>query len=158
MGFVVERLHVAEAGLEREIKDRRRRWHSRSHRARVWFDRELREMHRRLRPSIPAYVLEGNVLNLLTAPVRTAATTFSSTTATRTVIDVTSCPCVTRCDLPCLDRIGTNHRTAMSQRDRDVILTSIRMVSIALMESFPQAERVLTFQTGGSNGEGIDEA
>jgi hypothetical protein len=30
---------------------------------------ELREIHRKLRPSIPAYVLGGNVLNLLTAPV-----------------------------------------------------------------------------------------
>ena len=40
-----------------------------THRGRVWFDRELREAHRRLRQSIPAYVLEGNVLSLLTAPV-----------------------------------------------------------------------------------------
>jgi hypothetical protein len=35
----------------------------------VWFDQELREAHRKLRQSIPAYVLEGNVLSLLTAPV-----------------------------------------------------------------------------------------
>jgi hypothetical protein len=35
----------------------------------VWFDRELREAHQRLRQSIPLYVLEGNLLSLLTAPV-----------------------------------------------------------------------------------------
>jgi len=38
-------------------------------RGRVWFDRELREAHRRLRQGIPAYILEGNFLSLLTAPV-----------------------------------------------------------------------------------------
>ena len=42
---------------------------SRVRRGRVWFDKELREAHRRLRQSIPAYVLGGNVLSILTAPV-----------------------------------------------------------------------------------------
>jgi hypothetical protein len=35
----------------------------------VWFDQELRESHRRLRQSIPAYIREGDLLSLLTAPV-----------------------------------------------------------------------------------------
>jgi hypothetical protein len=35
----------------------------------VWFDRELRETHRKLRQSIPAYIFEGNLLSLLTAPI-----------------------------------------------------------------------------------------
>ncbi len=65
----VDRVHDAEADLEREIKGRRRRWQYRAHRGRVWFDRELREAHRRLRQSIPAYILEGSVFSLLTAPV-----------------------------------------------------------------------------------------
>jgi hypothetical protein len=65
----VERIRDAEADLEREIKDRQQRWQYRVHRGRVWFDRELRETHRRLRQSIPAYVLEGDLLSLLTAPV-----------------------------------------------------------------------------------------
>ena len=52
-----------------EVKRPSGRRQSRLHRARVWFDRELREAHRRLRQSIPAYVLEGDVLSLLTAPV-----------------------------------------------------------------------------------------
>jgi hypothetical protein len=55
--------------VERWIKDRRRRRQRRLHRARVWFDRELREAHRRLRQGIPAYVRQGNVFSLLTAPV-----------------------------------------------------------------------------------------
>jgi hypothetical protein len=69
MGGVVDRIRVVQADLEREINTRQRRWEYRAHRGRVWFDRELRAAHRRLRQSIPAYVLEGNVLSLLTAPV-----------------------------------------------------------------------------------------
>jgi hypothetical protein len=65
----VERIRDAEEDLEREIKARQHRWQYRVHRGRVWFDRELREAHRRLRQSIPAYVLDGDLLSLLTAPV-----------------------------------------------------------------------------------------
>jgi hypothetical protein len=69
MARVVRRIRVTEADLRREIKDRRRRCHYRAHRGRVWFDREVREAHRRLRQSIPSYLRVGNVLSLLTAPV-----------------------------------------------------------------------------------------
>ena len=69
VGRVVDGVRGAEAELEREIRDRRRRWQRRVQRGRVWFDRELRAAHRRLRQSIPAYILEGNVLSLLTAQV-----------------------------------------------------------------------------------------
>jgi hypothetical protein len=65
----VDRIRDVEAGLERQLKHERRQWQHRARRGRVWFDRELREAHRRLRQSIPAYILEGNVLSLLTAPV-----------------------------------------------------------------------------------------
>ena len=65
----VDRLHDAEEDLKREAKDQQRRWQYRVHRGRVWFDKELRETHRKLRQSIPAYILEGNLLSLLTAPV-----------------------------------------------------------------------------------------
>jgi hypothetical protein len=37
--------------------------------ARVWLDLELREAHRRFRQGIPAYLREGNMFSLLTAPV-----------------------------------------------------------------------------------------
>ena len=46
-----------------------RRWQYRVRRGRVWFDKELREAHRKLRQSIPAYILEGSLLSLLTAPI-----------------------------------------------------------------------------------------
>lgn len=66
--FVV-RLHDAEDDLKRKVKDQQRRWQDRAHRGRVWFDKELRETHRRLRQSIPAYILEGSLISLLTAPI-----------------------------------------------------------------------------------------
>jgi hypothetical protein len=64
-----DRIRDAEAELKRELEHGRRRLQYRASRGRIWFDRELREAHRRLRQSIPAYVLEGNILSLLTAPV-----------------------------------------------------------------------------------------
>ena len=66
---LVDRIHDAEEHLKREAKDQQRRWQYRVHRGRVWFDKELRKTHRRLRQSIPAYILEGDLLSLLTAPV-----------------------------------------------------------------------------------------
>ena len=65
----VERIRDAEDELEHGIRDRQHRWRSRVHRGRVWFDRELRQAHRRMRQSIPAYVLEGGIRSLLIAPV-----------------------------------------------------------------------------------------
>jgi hypothetical protein len=55
--------------MKREIRTRQRRWQDRARRGRVWFDRELRDAHRRLRQSIPAYVLGSDIPSLLTAPV-----------------------------------------------------------------------------------------
>lgn len=52
-----------------EVLEQRRRWRRRVRRGRVWLDRELLEAHRRLRQSIPDYIREGSLLNLLTAPV-----------------------------------------------------------------------------------------
>lgn len=65
----VDRIHDAEEHLKREAKDQQRRWQYRVRRGRVWFDKELRETHRRLRQSTPAYILEGDLLSLLTAPI-----------------------------------------------------------------------------------------
>lgn len=68
-GRYVDRVREAAVDFECEIDSERHRFERRVQRGRVWFDRELREAHRRLRQSIPAYILEGNVLSLLTAPV-----------------------------------------------------------------------------------------
>ena len=65
----VERLHDAELDLRHQVERRRRRWHERMYRGRVWFNQELRAQHRRLRQSIPAYIREANPFSLLTAPV-----------------------------------------------------------------------------------------
>jgi hypothetical protein len=64
-----DRIHDAEEHLKREAKDQQRRWQYRVRRGRVWFDKELRETHRRLRQSIPAYIREGDLLSLLTSPI-----------------------------------------------------------------------------------------
>ena len=53
----------------RATPGQQRRWQYRVRRGRVWFDKELREAHRKLRQSIPAYILEGSLLSLLTAPI-----------------------------------------------------------------------------------------
>ena len=65
----VDRLRDAEDDLTRDVESQQHRWEHRVRRGRVWFDKELRETHRRLRQGIPAYVLRGNLLSLLTAPV-----------------------------------------------------------------------------------------
>jgi hypothetical protein len=66
---IVERLHEAEEDLQREVREQQRRWRYQVHRGRVWFDKEARDAHRRLKQSIPAYIREGSLLSLLTAPV-----------------------------------------------------------------------------------------
>lgn len=66
---ISERLREAEQDLAREVEEQAARWHYRVHRGRVWFDKERRHAHRRLKQSIPAYIREGSLLSLLTAPV-----------------------------------------------------------------------------------------
>jgi hypothetical protein len=66
---VVEHLLDVEEDLTREVEERQKRWHYRVRRGHAWFDEELRQAHRRLRQSIPAYIRDSNVLSLVTAPV-----------------------------------------------------------------------------------------
>jgi hypothetical protein len=66
---IVERLRDAEEDLKREVDEQQRRWRYQRRRGRVWFDKELRDAHRRLRQSIPAYIREGSLRSLLTAPI-----------------------------------------------------------------------------------------
>ena len=63
---IVERLREAEEDLASEVEEQQQRWHYRIHHGRVRFDQELRQAHRRLKQSIPAYIREGSVLSLLT--------------------------------------------------------------------------------------------
>jgi len=55
--------------VRRDVAAQRQRWRYRIHRGRVRFDAEVREAHRRLRQSIPAYLIGANYYSLLTAPV-----------------------------------------------------------------------------------------
>lgn len=55
--------------LRRDVAQQRERWRYRIHRGRVRFDAEVREAHRRLKQSIPAYLIGANYFSLLTAPV-----------------------------------------------------------------------------------------
>jgi hypothetical protein len=66
---IVERLRDAEEDLKREVDEQQERWQYQVHRGRVWFDKELRDTHRHLKQSIPAYIRHGSLLSLLTAPV-----------------------------------------------------------------------------------------
>jgi hypothetical protein len=66
---IVERLRDAEEDLKREVDEQQQRWQYQVHRWRVWFDKEVRDAHRRLKQCIPAYIREGSLLSLLTAPV-----------------------------------------------------------------------------------------
>ncbi|MEQ1898987.1 MAG: hypothetical protein ABL971_16590 [Vicinamibacterales bacterium] len=66
---IVARLRDAEEDLLGEVEAQQARWNYRVQRRRVWFDRELKQAHRRLRQSVPAFIAEGSFLSLLTAPV-----------------------------------------------------------------------------------------
>jgi hypothetical protein len=59
----------AEADLVRDIRRQRRQWGYRVQRRRVWFDQEVRRAHKQLKQSIPAFIREGSLWNLLTAPI-----------------------------------------------------------------------------------------
>ena len=62
-------IRSVEEELARDVAEQQHRWRYRVHAGRVWFDDEVRRAHARLRQSVPAYIREGSVLNLLTAPV-----------------------------------------------------------------------------------------
>jgi len=65
----VSRIRLLEDELASEHEAQRQRWHYRLDRGRVWFDREVQLAHRRFKQSIPAFIAQGSVRNLLTAPI-----------------------------------------------------------------------------------------
>jgi hypothetical protein len=69
MQRLVERLRDTENELRREVDEQQQRWKYQIHRGRIWFDKELRDAHRRAKQSIPSYIRHGSVPNLLTAPI-----------------------------------------------------------------------------------------
>jgi hypothetical protein len=63
--------HIArlERELEAEIDERRARWRYRIEAGRIRFEREVRLAHRRLKQSVPRFLRESSIPNLLTAPL-----------------------------------------------------------------------------------------
>lgn len=61
-------LHAVEAELARDFEEQQQRWRYRVHAGRIRFDEEVHRAHARLRQRIPAYIREGSLRNLLTAP------------------------------------------------------------------------------------------
>ncbi len=66
---IVARLRDAEEDLHKEVGEQQARWNYQGRQRRVWFNRELKQAHRRLRQSVPAWVTQGSLLSLLTAPL-----------------------------------------------------------------------------------------
>jgi hypothetical protein len=63
--------HIArlERELEAEVDQRRARWRYRIEAGRIRFEREVRLAHRRLKQSVPRFLRESSIPNLLTAPL-----------------------------------------------------------------------------------------
>ncbi len=66
---VARRLYALRRDSRREVAEQRRRWRYHVRRGRVEFDREVHDLHARLRQSLPAYLLDANPFSLLTAPI-----------------------------------------------------------------------------------------
>ncbi len=63
--------HIArlERELEAEVDERRARWRYRIEAGRIRFEREVHLAHRRLKQSVPRFLRESSIPNLLTAPL-----------------------------------------------------------------------------------------
>jgi hypothetical protein len=66
---LLARIGQLEHELEVELNEKRTEWRYRIEAGRVRFAREVRLVHKRLRQSIPRFLRESQVMNLVTAPV-----------------------------------------------------------------------------------------
>jgi len=66
---VLSRIASLEHELEAELNQARARWRYRLDAGRVRFDRDVRQAHQRLKQSIPRFIRESSLANVLTAPV-----------------------------------------------------------------------------------------
>lgn len=69
MDDLLDNIAQLERELEAEMNSARANWRYRVEAGRVRFEREVHAAHTRLKQSIPRFIREGSVLNLLTAPV-----------------------------------------------------------------------------------------
>jgi hypothetical protein len=66
---ILERIAVLERELERELREAQARWRYRLEAGKVHFEREVRAAHARLRKSVPRFLGESSLLNVLTGPL-----------------------------------------------------------------------------------------
>jgi len=66
---LLARIGELERELENELNQVRARWRYHIDAGRVRFERDVRQAHRRLKQSIPRYLIESLVANVVTAPV-----------------------------------------------------------------------------------------
>ena len=66
---LLEHIAALEREVELELDRARDRWRYRVEAGRIRFEREVRRAHARLRQSIPRYLRESSIPNLLTAPI-----------------------------------------------------------------------------------------
>jgi hypothetical protein len=64
-----QRIAALEHEIDFELDQLRSKWRYRIEKGRVRFEYDVREAHRRLRRSIPRYLRESQILNIVTAPV-----------------------------------------------------------------------------------------
>lgn len=69
VGHSVARIRESDRDLVRGLHEQQRRWRYRVPRGRVWLDSEVTRAHKGFRQSIPAFVRQGSLLNLLATPV-----------------------------------------------------------------------------------------
>ena len=66
---LLEHIASLEREVELELNRARERWRYRVEAGRIRFEHEVRRAHARLRQSIPRYLRESSIPNLLTAPI-----------------------------------------------------------------------------------------
>lgn len=66
---LLQRMATLEREIDLELDLVRSTWRYRIEKGRIRFERDVREAHRRLRRSIPRYLRDSQILNILTAPV-----------------------------------------------------------------------------------------
>ena len=66
---LLEHIAASERELQSELDRNRAMWRYRIEARRVRFEREVREVHQRLKQSIPRFLRESNLLNVATAPI-----------------------------------------------------------------------------------------
>ena len=66
---IVANIRDAEEALVHDVHEQQQRWRYQVHRGRIRFDEEVRHAHRKLKQSIPAFLRDGSLRNLLTTPL-----------------------------------------------------------------------------------------